>query len=130
MRTIVISMIALCIAVQSSNASACGYCHGDQLAAVYDGSVVADAHKAGKNVAYVSIDGTFGGTAKELKQLTDAVASSIGTVPRSVFISKAPAAARFLFLAKMGNAVVHVMSANKTLAARKATFHLTLLKSE
>ncbi len=111
-----------------TDADACGHCHEDKIAAVYDHVMVTNAVKAGKAVEFAEIKGPFA---------ADAVADirkMIGTVPGvdadPVKVSVTPAVVAFVFDPKQGSSADFLKRVNAKLASRKWTLeHLKVIGS-
>lgn len=122
-------LVAFCLPFANvTDADACGACHEDKVAAVYDHVMVTNAVKAGKAVEFAEIKGTFA---------PDAVADirkMIGTVPGvdadPVKVSATPAVVAFVFDPKQGPSADVLKRVNAKLASRKWTLnHLKVMGS-
>lgn len=111
-------IVAALLGPAVDTASACGYCDGDRIAAVYDAAVIADAKSKGLGVVAVGIEGPFGGSAQERTAIAKAVEGVPGVVKGSVFISYSPSAVRFVFRPSKGGAKTVVGKASAALKQR------------
>lgn len=107
-------------------AAACGHCPGDKIAAVYDGDVAARAVKYKQGVAYVDVAGGMMGK-DAARAIEQAVSRTKGVQQGSVKVSESPAAARFVFDPRKGDARRFVDRMNARLPK---PWTLILLKSD
>lgn len=126
---VVASLSVALIATSPDQARACGHCHGDLIASVYDGSVVVAAHKAGKCVIYLGIEGAYGMTLNERLEIGSVIVSINGVVRRSAFIAETNPAARALFDPRKTNGAKIALEATGVLRRTKDV-SLKLLQSE
>jgi len=129
MRAIALLLAAVIAVPYAPSAHACGHCHGDDIASVYDGDVVAAAHKAGKCVAYMGVQGTYGKSLSERVEVTAAVAAVKGVERKSTFAAETNPAIRAIFDPKKTNAAKIAIEATKTFA-KTGDLRLTVLKEE
>lgn len=110
--------VLLCAAVWGSadTASACGHCHGDKVAAVYDHAVVTKALKDGHGVEFAEVNGAFRMSGEDNAALARELAAIDGVDKGTVRVSANPSAASFAFDPRKGSAADLLEKANKRVA--------------
>lgn len=93
----VLCMLELLSIFYIPDASACGHCVEDKMAAVYDFGVVSKAQVLHQHVAFVAIDGTISGDAMTQRAIADMVRTAEGVDRASVRVSLELAALSFAF---------------------------------
>lgn len=93
----VLSMLGLLSILYIPDASACGHCVEDKMAAVYDFGVVSKAQALHQHVAFLAIDGTISGDAMTQRAIADMVRTAEGVERASVRVSLELAALSFAF---------------------------------
>lgn len=118
LRLLVMLSVAFCLPLGSiADAWACGVCHEDKIAAVYDHAMVLNAAKAGKAVQFAEITGPF--TAAAVEDMRKAIKSVPGVDADPVKVSATPASVAFVFDPKQGSSADFLKRINAKISARK-----------
>jgi hypothetical protein len=105
-------------------AEACGFCHGDKVAAVYDAAMLAKAKSEGKHVAYAEVTGAVPDNLMTRDTLRRALAAQSAIDKASIRVSSNPAAVAFAFTPKKATAAQLLDQASKKLATQKWTLKI------
>jgi hypothetical protein len=114
-------------AIEATVAEACGHCHGDKVAAVYDHEVLQKAKREGKHVAYAEVIGAVPDDMLARDTLRSAIAATAGIDKSSIRVSSNPAAVAFAFAPKGVRAEQLLERISKKLSGRQ--WSLKLLKT-
>lgn len=115
------------VAGSTSIAVACGYCHGDKEAAVYDAGVLAKAKREGKRVVYAEVMGVVPDGIESRDTLLRAIASQSAVDKASIRVSSNPAAVSFAFAPNKANVPQLLEAISKKLSTKQ--WALKLLKT-
>jgi len=110
----------------ASIAAACGHCHGDKEAAVYDAAVLAKAKRDGNTVVYAEVTGAVPDDAETKAALWRAIASMPAVDQTSIKVSTMPTAVAFAFNPKKGKVTELLAAISKKFGTKQ--WSLKLLK--
>lgn len=115
----IVCAAAAFVAGYAHEAEACGQCHGDKVAAVYDHAVVVRALKDGHGVEFVEVNGTFRMTGEDNAALAREIAAVQGVDAGTVRVSANPSAASFAFDPRKTSKDAALAAANGRVAGRR-----------
>lgn len=113
--------VAAAVSGYADTSAACGQCHGDKVAAVYDHAVVIQALKDGHGVEFAEVNGPFRMSGEDNAALLRETESFGGADKGTVRVSANPSAVSFAFDPKKGSAADMLAKLNKRLEGRKWT---------